>query len=463
MEKFYWGAATSAYQIEGAHLEDGKGLSIWDVFSNKRGKIEDGTNGNISCNHYNRYKEDVDIMKKMNLNSYRFSISWPRVIPEGKGKVNEKGLDFYDRLVDELLSKGITPFATLYHFDLPHELHKLGGWYDRDTAKYFGEYTEAVLKRLSDRVKNWVTINEPLTLTGLGYFTGEHAPGKRSYIRGSRVVHNILLAHGYAMERIRSEARDSRAGITNIIYPVHGNSPEDAKAVKKANDMNRVFMDPVFKGEYPDSSRLYTPSGRLIKSGDMELISQPMDFIGINVYTRAIVENAWPPIGFKQVKPSYEGVEFTDMGWEVYPKAMYEALMWVKNNYNNPEIIITENGGAYEDKLIHGKVFDKKRQQYLERHIFQMERAVKDGARVKGYFAWSLLDNFEWSFGLAKRFGLVYVDYRTGERFIKNSGLWYSSVCRRGELELEALNSNEAGGILEDDQLSIDVVDTVTV
>jgi beta-glucosidase len=460
MKRFYWGASTSAYQIEGAHLDEGRGLSIWDVFSSKKGKIEDGTNGNISCDHYNRYIEDVEIMKSMNLNSYRFSISWPRIMPSGKGEINQRGLDFYDRLVDELLSKGITPFATLYHFDLPYELHRQGGWYKRDTAKYFADYTEVVVRRLSDRVKNWITINEPLTMSSLGYYTGHHAPGNRNFLKGPQVVHNTLLAHGYAMERIKGEDKSSRAGLTNILYPVHPFSEKDNKAVKRANDLNRIFMDPIFMGKYPDSSRLFTPDDKLIKEGDMKIISHPMDFIGINVYSRTIVKNLPVPPGFRPVKPSYDGAKFTAMGWEIYPKAIYEALKWTQENYNNPEILITENGAAFEDKLLHGKVFDRERLKFLKDNLYYVGKAAKEGVKVKGYFAWSLLDNFEWSFGLAKRFGLVYVDYKTGNRYIKNSGLWYSSICKRGELGLESI---EAPEIFTGDELAFDDATTVTI
>lgn len=440
---FFWGAATSAFQVEGAHLAEGKGLSIWDVFCRKKGKICDNSNADSSCNHYYRLEEDLDLMQAMNLRAYRFSISWPRVIPAGRGDVNSKGLDFYDRLVDGLLERGITPFPTLYHFDLPYELHLMGGWKNRDMAEYFTDYTEVMVRRLSDRVKYWNTLNEPLTAIGLGYFTGFHAPGCRGIGSGRRALHHMLLGHGRAVERIKSLDPLAKVGLTNIIYPIHPLREKDTKAVQRANKLNRLFMDPVFKGTYPDMGRLFTPGDKEIKDGDMQIISHPVDYAGINVYTRAIVRNSLLPTGFRPVRILCKGENYTDMGWEVYPNAMHDALQWVSSEYGSPEIYIMENGAAFEDTIENGRIRDTKRTEYLQTYIASMEAAIRDGINVRGYFVWSLFDNFEWTYGYTKKYGLVHVDPCTGKRTIKDSGKWYRELCLRGGLcEEETLLSS---------------------
>lgn len=436
-KEFKWGAATSSYQIEGAWDADGKGRSIWDTFSHTPGKISDGSTGDIACDHYTLWQTDTNLMKKLNLDAYRFSLSWPRIFPEGKGSINSRGVDFYDRLIDDLLKKNIEPFITLYHWDLPQALQDKGGWLNRDIADRFAHYTETVVRRYGDRVKHWITLNEPFIVYGQGYFTGEHAPGEKSFFKSVKVIHNLLLAHGKALERIRSVDSSLTAGITNAFAPVYPRSEKDTRAVRMAHAfMMSIFMDPIFKGRYPEAiERLIKITNRSIKSSDFDIISKPVDFIGINNYTRAIVKNTLMPIpGFQTVTPEYRGVEFTDMGWEVFPEAIYKTLIWIKEEYGNPPVYITENGMASPDVPKNNRVRDIDRIDFLKRYIYMVKKAMNEGADVKGYFAWSLLDNFEWAYGYSKRFGLIYVDYETQQRIIKDSGKWYAELCRTGRL-----------------------------
>lgn len=433
---FFWGTATSSYQVEGAHNSDGKGLSIWDTFCEKKKLfIKDRSSGNISCDHYNRYHEDIEIMAAMNTNAYRFSISWPRILPEGKGAINQKGLDFYQRLIETLLEKGITPFPTLFHFDLPAELERIGGWYNRDVSDYFAEYTNILMNKFSDRVKNWVTINEPFTVISLGYYLGIHPPCHINVFKGREAYHHLMLAHGKAMQVIKGYGDDVRGGISNILYHIEPQRECDLNAVENANKINRLYMDPILKGEYPDINNIFVPGNKVVKSGDMKVISHPTDFVGLNIYTRALVKRSLIPLGFWPVKASYPDVKFSKMGWEVYPKAMYNALKWVSDNYNNPEIYITENGAAFEDKIIGDRIIDTERINYLEKYIHYMEKAKDEGVKVKGYFVWSLLDNFEWGFGYTKKYGLVYVDPKTGNRTPKASAFWYGDLCKQKRAE----------------------------
>lgn len=443
-QQFFWGVSTSAYQIEGGHCIDGKGPSIWDEFCAKKSwRIKGRATGNESCDHYHRYREDVDIMASLNINAYRFSISWPRVLPEGKGRINEKGLDFYDRLVDALLEKNIEPIATLYHFDLPLELEKLGGWYNRDVAMWFSEYADILLARLSDRIKYWITVNEPMTILGLGYYVGTHAPGHINFIKGRDAVHHVMLAHGLAMQAIKSYS-GLNGGISNILYPAYPHTPEDIEAVEAANRINALFIDPIMKGQYPDVWEFFIPSQKAVKTGDMSIISTPVDFLGLNIYTRAVVKKSLIPLGFLPVKPNYEGVKFTSMGWEIYPKSMYDALKWIADNYGNPEVLVTENGAAFEDKIIGERIVDKDRINYLKKYIQYMDKAIQEGINVKGYFVWSLLDNFEWGYGYTKKYGLVHVDMKTKKRTLKDSAIWYASFCRQRCLSHSLLNETDS-------------------
>ena len=438
---FVWGAATSSYQIEGAHDADKKGLSIWDTFSHTKGKISDSTNGDVACDHFHRYRDDIAIMKQLGLGAYRFSLSWPRIMPDGV-HVNEKGFCFYDRLIDGLLEKNIRPFATLYHWDLPQVLCDAGGWYSRETAKRFADYAQAVVSRYHDRVGMWMTLNEPMVSFVCGYFSGEHAPGKKFSFKAFKVPHNLLLAHGYAVQSIRSVNSSLKVGLVNAIPFTDAHTPKDTKAVRKDEGFGPfLFMDPVYKGHYPkEVEKLFHFFNRDIRDGDFDIISQPTDFLGINHYSRDIVKRSIIPVpGFSPVKPSYKGVQFTDVGWEVYPQGMYEVLMRVHRDYQPKEIYVTENGAAYDDPVIKGCVHDERRVSYMKSYCEMMKKAMDDGVPVKGYFAWSLLDNFEWAHGYTKRFGIVHVDFKTQKRTLKDSALWYRDTIAQNGFDLPTL------------------------
>ncbi|MDZ4727568.1 MAG: GH1 family beta-glucosidase [Leptospira sp.] len=436
-KNFIWGTATSSYQIEGGILDDGKGLSNWDVFSKKKGKIKNSDHGDIACDHYHKYKEDVNLLKKLNIQSYRYSISWPRVLPNGVGSINQKGLDFYDRLTDELLKNNILPFVTLYHWDLPQKLEDLGGWLNRDTADLFGDYTEIIVRKLGDRVKNWITINEPWIVMIAGYVLGAHAPGLRRPFSAFKVAHNLLLAHGKSLERIRSLSPKAKAGITNALSPVYSNRRDkETNVVKRANAiMNKLWLDPIFNGKYPDEieSLVHSQNKGNIKDGDMKLISAKTDFLGINHYSRMIVRRFPIPVfKFIPVLPKHTSAKFTTMGWEIYPEGFYDLLKWVKEKYANPPIYITENGISLNDTLKENTVNDPDRIQYLKDYLLSMSKAMEEGVDVRGYFVWSFLDNFEWQEGYEKKFGIVYVDRNDPnlKRIPKDSAKWYAKVCK---------------------------------
>lgn len=425
---FLFGAATASYQIEGAAHEDGRGESIWDRFCATPGKVRNGDTGDIACDHYHRFAEDVALMRDLGLNAYRFSTAWPRILPLGRGEVNRAGLDFYDRLVDELLANGIEPFVTLYHWDLPQPLEDRGGWTNRDTVDAFAEYTEIVVRRLGDRVKHWITHNEPWVAAWLGYGWGVHAPGRTGEADALAAAHHLLLSHGRAVEIIRQHAPDAATGITlnlTAVYPAT-DSVDDAEAVRIVDGMhNRRFLDPIFGRGYPeDVSDSYDGFPPEVREGDMALISTSIDFLGINNYSRNLVRSD-PASGKPQhVRP--DGAQFTEMDWEVYPQGLYDLIMRVSRDYAPPALYVTENGSAFPDVRVHdGSVRDPERQHYLEAHLASCSRAIHDGAPLRGYFAWSLLDNFEWAFGYKMRFGLVYVDYPTQERILKSSATWY--------------------------------------
>jgi len=433
-KNFKWGTATASYQIEGAWNEDGKGLSIWDTYSHMKGKIRDNTNGDVACDHYHKFEQDIDLMSKLNVNSYRLSTAWTRIIPDGTGQINEKGFDFYDRLIDKLLTKKITPYVTLYHWDLPQKLQDKGGWLNRDTSKYFADYAEIVSARFKDRVQNWITLNEPFIAMLCGYLVKEHAPGLFKPLSLYKVAHNLLLGHGMAVEKLRSVSKKFNIGLANAMTVIYPNSEKDLKAANTAEAVfMRLFMDPIFKGKYPDaiSKMVKLQNWNNMKHGDMEIISQKIDFIGINHYSRTLVEKSLRPIyPFNPVTPSYEGVKFTEMGWEIYPDAFYKLMKWIKDEYNNPPIYITENGVACPDQVVKGKVADNDRIEFLTNYLTALHKAISEGVDVKGYFVWSFMDNFEWAFGNAKRFGLVHVDYDSLKRTMKDSGKWYSTVCK---------------------------------
>jgi beta-glucosidase len=438
---FVWGTATAAYQIEGGFDRDGKGLSIWDDFTHQKGKIKNGDNGDITCDHYNRYKEDVSLMKKLGYGSYRFSISWPRILPDGKGAINQKGLDFYDKLVDELLKKNINPFVTLYHWDLPLALEKEGGWLNRKTSERFGDYTEIVVKKLGDRVKNWITLNEPWVIFVCGYLLKVFPPGVFKPFSAFKVAHNLLLAHGISLARIKSLYPNSSVGITNALTPVYNHrlTKEPESTLRADAIINRLWLDPIYKGKYPDNIASFVESqnkGNILPE-DMKLISGKTDFLGVNNYSRTIVKYfPFPIFNFRPVNPSYKGAEFTSMGWEIYPQGLLELMRMIRKDYGNPPVHITENGVAFiESPADNGIVSDKNRISFLQDYLSYLHKAILEGSDIRGYFVWSFLDNFEWAEGFAKTFGLVHIDRKTLKRTPKLSANWYSKVCKENGFE----------------------------
>lgn len=431
---FTWGTATASYQIEGAAHEDGRGVSIWDTFAHTPGKVVNGDTGDVACNHYHLVKPDIELMKALNINAYRFSIAWPRIFPQGRGVVNEVGLDFYSRLVDDLLDAGITPYVTLYHWDLPQTLEDEGGWLRRGIADDFVAYADTVSQALGDRVKHWITFNEPWCTAWLGYMIGVHAPGLRSDTPADALAatHHLYLAHGMSVPVLRRNSPGAQVGITLNFSPADPatTKPEDLEATTIYDGwFNRWYLDPLFRKEYPaDMLALYAPFLPDIQPGDLETIGAPLDFLGANYYSRAVIEASDSPMmPFKSQRP--EG-EYTAMDWEVYPLGLYNLLKRLHADYNPPAIYITENGAAFEDVLTpDGKVHDERRTAYFQGHLEKVQHAIEGGVPVKGYFAWSLMDNFEWAEGYTKRFGLYYVDYETQKRYLKDSGAYYASVA----------------------------------
>jgi beta-glucosidase len=426
---FIWGAATASYQIEGAAFEDGRGESVWDRFSATPGKVRGGDSGAVACDFYHRYRDDIRLMRELGLDAFRFSIAWPRVIPAGRGAVNAAGLDFYDRLVDELLANDIEPFATLFHWDTPQPLEDAGGWPVRATAEAFVEYAEAVVGRLGDRVRRWMTHNEPWVHAWIGHAWGEHAPGRTSESDAVAAAHHLLLSHGWAVEAIRRAAPDAQVGIVlNLAhaYPASDSPEDEAAAWRVDGEGNRWFLDPIFRGSYPadllDRNDALEP---VLQDGDLETISAPIDFLGVNNYFRFVV-GAGPNGPQFVANPE---AQHTDMGWEVHPDGLYKLLVRVASDYAPPAIYVTENGAAFGDVRVHdGAVHDPERTAYLETYIDAVGRAAAEGAPVKGYFVWSFLDNFEWGHGYSKRFGIVYIDYPTLERVPKDSFYWYRDL-----------------------------------
>lgn len=435
---FFWGTATSAYQIEGAWNEDGKGPSIWDTFSHTPGKIIDGSTGDTACDHYHRYREDIELMVRLRLNAYRFSISWPRVLPTGRGAVNVAGLDFYDRLVDTLCEHRIEPFVTLYHWDLPQSLQDVGGWETRDTASAFADYVSIVAQRLGDRVRHWITLNEPLAVVVAGYVLGIHPPGKQDPRAAAQVSHHLNVAHSLAVQTLRASCPVAKVGITHVALPVYpaSSSPEDRAAAQRWDCLvNRWFWEPSLVGRYPtEGLELLAELAPQFAPGDEDLLCEPVDFFGHNSYTRAVVrsEPQVPLVGAVQVPQP--GRPHTSMGWEVYPDHLYDSLLRIARDYSPKAIVITENGAAYPDELRDGRVADLERIQYLRDHLVRAARAIAAGVPLQGYFCWSLLDNFEWTYGYTQRFGIVYVDFGTQQRIIKDSGYFYSRVAAHNGL-----------------------------
>ncbi len=433
---FIWGAATAAYQIEGAWDAGGKGESIWDRFSHTPGMILNGDTGDLAADHIHRYQEDIGLMQELGLAAYRLSVSWPRILPAGRGQVNPAGLDFYDRLIDALLAAGIRPFITLYHWDLPQALQDAGGWQNRDTAYWFRDYADVLAQRLGDRISNWITHNEPWVTAFLGHYFGIHAPGLHSLDATLSTAHHLLLSHGLALEPLRYHGSEStQVGITLDISPAEpaSDSAGDEEAARRQDGIrHRLFLDPLFRGRYPeDMADLFDGQGLDRPADDLRIISQPIDFLGLNYYTRAIVKAAGSSAPFRIDRVQPAGAEFTDMGWEVYPTGLYDALMRVHRDYAPSRLYVTESGAAFSDVAdSDGQVRDPRREAFLREHFIQAHRAIAGGVPLKGYFVWSLLDNFEWAFGYSKRFGLIWVNFETQQRIIKQSGRWFAGVTR---------------------------------
>lgn len=437
---FQWGAATASYQIEGAVAEDDRGLSIWDTFCHQPGRVMGGDTGDVACDHYHRYLEDIDLMTSLGLQTYRFSIAWSRVIPFGAGAVNEKGLDFYDRLVDALLERNIQPAVTLYHWDLPQALQDLGGWANRQTAYHFADYARVVFDRLGDRVTRWITLNEPIEFTMLGHRRGVMAPGIRDLNITARAVHHAMLAHGLAVKAFRERGYPGEIGITNsnTSYEAADDRPETLRAVELARDFDtRLFHGPVYGRGYPQSVLDYYESKDApfpIEPGDMEIIAAPTDFLGLNLYSRAVIEpDDERSTGFRRARPT---LPLTPMGYEAAPHALGDFVRFVSKEYGNPLIYITENGVCDNTEPVNGVIADQDRIDLLRGFLSGLHGAIEDGADVRAYYLWSLMDNFEWSFGNSKRFGMVYTDFATQQRIPKQSAAFFSEVVDRNGLEV---------------------------
>ncbi len=435
---FVWGAAAASYQIEGAAFEDGKGPSVWDRFSHRKGKVFGGHTGDVACDHYHRYREDVALMKTIGLQAYRLSISWPRVLPEGTGRVNPAGLDFYDRLVDELLAAGIAPYVTLFHWDYPDALYCRGGWLNSESPDWFAEYTAVVTARLGDRVRYWMTLNEPAVFIVIGHMDGRHAPGDTlAFDQILRMAHHALLAHGKAVQVIRANVPGAQVGaaiVSKIGIPA---SPTDAD-IEAARQYTFNFQrhdlwhhnwwsDPMIRGEYPaDALELFGDAMPTLGPHDMQTIHQPLDFYGVNIYNGEYVRRG--PEGIPEVLPMPMGFPITAFYWPVTPEALYWGPRFLWERYRLP-IVITENGLSNTDWIsLDGKVHDPQRIDFTRRYLLQLRQAAADGVKLHGYFHWSIMDNFEWAEGMKQRFGLIYVDYQTQQRTLKDSAYWYREV-----------------------------------
>ncbi len=437
---FLWGAATSAYQIEGSPLADGAGPSIWHRFCHTPGMVANGDTGDLACDHYRRYREDITLMAGLGLKAYRFSIAWGRIFPDGTGRLNPKGLDFYRRLTDGLLERGIEPMITLYHWDLPAALNDRGGWLNPDSAGWFAAYAETLFRALDDRVRLWVTLNEPWVVVVGGYLQGTLAPGHRNPYEAPLAAHNLLRAHGAAVAAYRAQGRH-RIGLAVNLEPQHAASADPldlAAAARRDAFVNRWFLDPVFLGHYPAELKpMFAEAWPRARDGDMEAIRAPIDFVGVNYYSRNRVRDDPSDLPVRATRVRQDGRPHTAMDWEIYPDGLTETLLWIRDRYANPPVYVTENGAAFDDPPPDGgEVRDLPRVEYLHAHLIAAGDALRQGADLKGYFAWSLLDNFEWAYGYSKRFGLVHVDYQTQRRTLKSSARFYAEVIRSGGANL---------------------------
>ena len=439
---FVWGVATSAFQIEGGVAEDGKGESIWDRFCRVPGAIADASNGDVACDHLHRWREDLDLIAALGVDAYRFSISWPRVRPGGAGAWNAKGLDFYERLVDGLLERGVKPYVTLNHWDLPAELQDVGGWASRATVERFVEYALGVHARLGDRVAAFTTHNEPWVIAHLGHETGDFAPGLRSRATAAQVSHHLLLSHGLALRALRAAGSTAQLGIVLNLSPIHpatANAADLAQARLEDGRLLRWYMDPLFKGTYPDDVLAFLGADApRVDAGDLDAIATPMDFLGVNYYSRSVAsaDASWDS--------AHSGLARTEMGWEIYPDGLTELLLRLHRDYAVPPLYVKENGGAFKDEWVDGQVHDADRVAYIASHIAAVGDALAQGVNMAGYMVWSLLDNFEWNSGYSKRFGIVHVDYATQRRTMKDSARWYRDFLQRQRARRAALEATAA-------------------
>jgi beta-glucosidase len=456
---FVWGAATAAYQIEGSATADGRAPSIWDTFSHTPGRVRNGDTGDVACDHYRHSSDDIALMSAIGLNAYRFSLAWPRIVPQGVGPVNQAGLDFYDRLVDELLEHGIQPFATLYHWDLPQTLEDRGGWTSRATAERFADYATVAATRLGDRIANWTTLNEPWCSAFLGYGNGVHAPGRANHTEVLRAHHHLLLAHGLGTAALRSVLpAGAQVSVTLNLAAVRPNTqaPADRDAARRIDGLaNRLFLDPVFHGRYPDDVLADTAHlvdwHTLVRPGDLIEISRPLDSLGINYYSPTVVAGPGPATGAPRGQaqqatpsawPAADEVRFlpapgpvTAMGWPIDADGLRQLLTRLRDEIPSVPLFITENGAAFDDYTApDGHVRDPERISYLHAHLTAVAQALTEGTDVRGYFVWSLLDNFEWAYGYSKRFGIVHVDFASQRRTPKDSARWYAEAIRTGHL-----------------------------
>jgi beta-glucosidase len=429
---FLWGVATSAYQVEGSPLADGAGPNIWHRFCREPGRILRGDTGDVACDHYRRFRDDVRLMAELGIRAYRFSIAWSRIFPEGKGRINRAGLAHYQDLVDTLLGHGIQPMITLYHWDLPLALDTAGGWAQRDSAYWFADYAHTMFRALGDRVPLWVTLNEPFVIMDAGYRTGVHAPGHASVEEAPRVSHNLLRAHALAVQAFRADGRGQIGLVVNLEpkYPATDDVRDRAAAERAEAYMNRHYLDPIFLGAYPpELQEIFGPHWPRFPEADLRLIREPIDFLGVNYYTRAVVRED-PGGGFLGCSSVPQtGAQHTDMGWEIFPEGLKTVLLWVRRRYGDVPLCLTENGAAFPDRPEEdGSIQDDRRVAYYRSHLLAALEALREGVDLRGYFAWSLLDNFEWTHGYSKRFGIVYVDFATQRRTPKASAWFLSEV-----------------------------------